>query len=70
MLSRYLLGLNKPIYSIAGPSGMVSAMSDLLNSSGVSDLVYAYQTYFQTPGVAEKEFDVEASIRFRAECLV
>ena len=37
MLTRYLLGLNGPIYYIAGPSGMVSAMSDLLNSSGVSD---------------------------------
>jgi len=37
MLSRYLLGLNGPIYYIAGPSGMVTAMSDLLNSSGVSD---------------------------------
>jgi ferredoxin-NADP reductase len=37
MLSRYLLGLNGPIYYVAGPSGMVSAMSDLLNSSGVSD---------------------------------
>jgi len=37
MLSRYLLGLNGPIYYIAGPSGMVSAMTDLLNSSGVSD---------------------------------
>ncbi len=37
MLSRYLLGLNGPIYYIAGPSRMVSAMSDLLNSSGVSD---------------------------------
>jgi ferredoxin-NADP reductase len=37
MLSRYLLGLNGPVYYIAGPSGMVSAMTDLLNSSGVSD---------------------------------
>src|SRR4029077_3551533 len=37
MLSRYLLGLNGPIYYIAGPSGMVTAMSDLLTSSGVSD---------------------------------
>ena len=37
MLSRYLLGLNGPIYYIAGPSGMVSAMTDLLNSSGISD---------------------------------
>jgi ferredoxin-NADP reductase len=37
MLSRYLLGLNGPIYYIAGPSGMVTAMTDLLNSSGVSD---------------------------------
>jgi ferredoxin-NADP reductase len=37
MLSRYLLGLNGPVYYIAGPSEMVSAMSDLLNSCGVSD---------------------------------
>jgi ferredoxin-NADP reductase len=37
MLSRYLLGLNGPVYYIAGPSGMVSAMSDLLNSSGIND---------------------------------
>ena len=37
ILSRYLLGLNGPIYYIAGPSGMVSAMTDLLNSSGVRD---------------------------------
>ena len=37
MLTRYLLGLNGPIYYIAGPSGMVTAMTELLNSSGVSD---------------------------------
>jgi len=37
MLSRYLLGLNGPIYYVTGPSGMVTAMTDLLNSSGVSD---------------------------------
>ena len=37
MLTRYLLGLNGPIYYVAGPSGMVTAMTDLLNSSGVSD---------------------------------
>jgi ferredoxin-NADP reductase len=37
MLSRYLLGLKGPIYYIAGPSGMVTAMTDLLNASGVSD---------------------------------
>jgi ferredoxin-NADP reductase len=37
MLTRYLLGLNGPIYYIAGPSGMVTAMTDLLASSGVSD---------------------------------
>src|ERR1700682_4892686 len=37
MLSRYLLGLQGPIYYIAGPSGMVSAMTGLLNSSGISD---------------------------------
>src|SRR5260370_40486521 len=37
MLTRYLLGLNGPIYYVAGPSGMVTAMTDLLNSSCVSD---------------------------------
>ena len=37
MLSRYLLGLKGPIYYIAGPSGMVTAMTELLNASGVSD---------------------------------
>jgi ferredoxin-NADP reductase len=36
MLTRYLLGLHGPIYYIAGPSGMVTAMSELLNSSGVN----------------------------------
>jgi len=37
MLMRYLLGLQGPIYYIAGPSEMVTAMTDLLRSSGVSD---------------------------------
>jgi ferredoxin-NADP reductase len=37
MLTRYLLGLKGPVYYIAGPSGMVTAMTGLLNSSGVSD---------------------------------
>jgi ferredoxin-NADP reductase len=37
MLWRYLLALKGPVYYIAGPSGMVTAMTDLLNSSGVSD---------------------------------
>ena len=37
MLTRYLLGLSGPVYYIAGPSGMVAAMAELLNSSGVSD---------------------------------
>jgi ferredoxin-NADP reductase len=37
MLTRYLLGLNGPIYYIAGPSGMVTAMTGLLNALGVSD---------------------------------
>jgi ferredoxin-NADP reductase len=37
MLSRYLLGLKGPIYYIAGPSGMVTAMTDLLTSLGVND---------------------------------
>ena len=37
MLARHLLGLNGPIYYIAGPSGMVTAMSELLKSSGVNE---------------------------------
>jgi len=37
MLARYLLGLNGPIYYIASSSGMITAMTDLLNSSGVSE---------------------------------
>jgi ferredoxin-NADP reductase len=37
MLTRYLLGLKGPIYYIAGPSGMVTAMTNLLNASGASD---------------------------------
>ena len=37
MLTRYLLALNGPVYYIAGPSGMVTAMTSLLNFSGVSD---------------------------------
>jgi ferredoxin-NADP reductase len=37
MLTRHLLGLHGPIYYIAGPSGMVTAMTELLNSSGVTD---------------------------------
>jgi len=37
MLKRYLLGLKGPVYYIAGPSGMVTAMTSLLNSCGVSE---------------------------------
>jgi len=37
MLSRYLTGLNRPVFYIAGPSGMVSAMTDVLRSMNVSD---------------------------------
>jgi ferredoxin-NADP reductase len=37
MLTRYLLWLNGPVYYIAGPSGMVSAMTGVLSASGVSD---------------------------------
>jgi ferredoxin-NADP reductase len=36
MVTRYLLGLNGPVYYIAGPSRMVTGMTDLLVSSGVS----------------------------------
>jgi ferredoxin-NADP reductase len=37
MLKRYLVGLKGPVYYIAGPSGMVTAMTSLLSSSGVSE---------------------------------
>jgi ferredoxin-NADP reductase len=37
LLMRYLRGLAGPVYYIAGPSGMVSAMTTLLHCSGVSD---------------------------------
>jgi len=37
MLTRHLLGLNGPIYYIAGPTGMVTATSELLKSSGVNE---------------------------------
>ena len=37
LLSRYLTGLNRPIFYIAGPSGMVSAMTDLLRSLDVGE---------------------------------
>jgi ferredoxin-NADP reductase len=37
LLTRYLQGLNGPVYYVAGPSGMVAAMTTLLRCSGVSD---------------------------------
>src|ERR1700730_15496829 len=37
MLKRYFVGLKGPVYYIAGPSGMVTAMTSLLNSSGVNE---------------------------------
>ena len=37
MLRRYLPTLIGPVYYVAGPSGMVTAMIRLLNSSGVSE---------------------------------
>jgi ferredoxin-NADP reductase len=37
LLKRYLQGLNGPVYYVAGPSGMVAAMTTMLRSSGVSD---------------------------------
>lgn len=37
LLRRYLHGLNGPVYYVAGPSGMVTAMTTLLRSSGVGD---------------------------------
>lgn len=37
MLMRSLPGLDRPVYYIAGPSGLVQAMTTLLHGSGVSD---------------------------------
>ena len=37
LLQRYLQGLNGPVYYVAGPSGMVAAMTTMLRCSGVSD---------------------------------
>ena len=37
LLMRYLRGLDGPVYYIAGPSGMVNAMTTVLRCSGVSD---------------------------------
>jgi len=37
LLRRYLRGLNGPVYYVAGPSAMVTAMTALLHSSGVSE---------------------------------
>jgi ferredoxin-NADP reductase len=37
MLKRHLVGLKGPVYYIAGPSAMVTAMTTLLNSAGASE---------------------------------
>jgi len=37
LLRRYLRGLNGPVYYVAGPSRMVTGMTALLHSSGVSE---------------------------------
>ena len=37
MLSRYLKGAASPIYYIAGPPAMVTALRDMLNNGGVDD---------------------------------
>jgi ferredoxin-NADP reductase len=37
LLSRYLTGLNSPVFYIAGPSGMVTSMTGLLRSLDVSE---------------------------------
>jgi ferredoxin-NADP reductase len=37
LLTRHILGLHGPVYYVAGPSGMVAAMTTLLHSSGLSD---------------------------------
>jgi ferredoxin-NADP reductase len=37
MLTRHLAKLKGPVYYLAGPSGMVTAMCDLLRSLGISE---------------------------------
>jgi ferredoxin-NADP reductase len=37
MLTRHLAELKGPVYYLAGPSGMVTAMCDLLRSLGISE---------------------------------
>ena len=37
MLTRHIRGVKGPVYYIAGPSGMVTAMSEMLNASGVNE---------------------------------
>lgn len=37
MLKRYVLWLNGPIYYVAGPSGMVGGITEMLASSGIND---------------------------------
>jgi ferredoxin-NADP reductase len=37
MLTRHLAGLKAPVYYVAGPSGMVVAMTEMLRSCGVSE---------------------------------
>jgi ferredoxin-NADP reductase len=37
MLTRHIRGVKAPVYYIAGPSGMVTAMRGMLNASGVND---------------------------------
>ena len=37
LLSRYLTGLNRPVFYVTGPSGMATSMTDLLRSLDVSD---------------------------------
>lgn len=37
MLTKYLNDINKPIYYVCGPAGMVTAMRNMLNEAGVDD---------------------------------
>jgi ferredoxin-NADP reductase len=37
MLTRHIRGMKGPVYYVAGPSGMVTAMSEMLIASGVND---------------------------------
>jgi hypothetical protein len=66
MLTRYLLVLNGPIYCIAGPSGIVTAMTDLLTCSGVNEDDMKTEEFgdykvYQDPAVSNPGTGINAS---------